>query len=319
LMWADGAETIHLVPPLFWDVYNEQSGPTDLGYPVSSYPLAEQDIQAMPALSELEQNMLQIFSDQPQRTVVFQRGAIVVDMNSGASEILHKQELNGGENKLLLGALGVLADKFWSEIGDPSQTSSCDYLTFSSAATATRNEFVGKMMKVISLIPLKSALTVAEAETWAGKLLLGATNWLLDMVGEEDPAPSFLSAFGGQVVGIIYPHLFGDILALPMGVAVDASVERAIQESYDHMKETLMVSLEIEADQYISQLGETTGTTTLIAYNPYTHFVTIIIRADCSNELYVVQYRADDEASPADQTTTWEGIPYFWKLPGEHF
>jgi hypothetical protein len=316
-MQAQGTDDVRVVPPAFWHAYETQSGPKEIGYPIVGYPLQEPAAQRSLDLSEDELGMLQSFLAQPQRVMAFQRGSIVVDRDSGAAEVLNRQVLNGGETKLALGALSVLADKYWSEFADPSADFGCDHMTLNSAAAAAGGRFVTDVMNTIKWLPIKSALAVVPVNSVGGRLLLAASEVFVGALSGQDWVPSLVSQFAQEIVGSIYPYLFGQVLELPLGAATDQAIDLRTDQIYEHMKETLVIRLRIEEGQYRARLGETTGTTDLIVYNPYTHLVTIVIDSDCNeHELYVIQYRANAEAEPAQPTDTWDGVPRFWKFPG---
>jgi hypothetical protein len=317
LLQPSGMESVYLVPPGLWEVYQEAS--EEIGYPLSSYPIDESRWRDQPGISEDTRAILNLWEQQPFRMQVFEHGSLIWLDAGGDVEIVEYGKVasvfNLGEANLLLGVRRELGEVY-TNLYVTGKGDTCFANTMRHAANMAADASGDILIPQVALIPIRAVLTGTSLtiETALGKFALAASEVLVEVAGGEDLEDAVQIVIVGKVIDSIYTKAVGDIISTPL-------------------KETSMIILEEEGDRLSRdriynestiQIGDGNIKFTAdmnaklsIQYDPITRTLTGVVVSDCAPQGIAFFYRAEpDTGYMADATQVWDGRVHFIDLAG---
>lgn len=310
LMKAAGSPSVRCVPPRFWDVYIARGGLEKVGYPISSYPLDDSAWQNLPGLTDDTHALLATWSEQPYRTMIFEKGAILFTSDWERSEVVKAEPLSGGETQLV-GAVGTVFTRKYLDLDAPDE---CSLETFQFTGNAGNREWVMRLGTRISFAPLEGSLTVASgaAESPLCRMALAGARYLLKMAHADDPKTETLAFVAGMVLDRFYAKAVGDFLSKPLTQLTVESAKLEFASLYTHR---LHAKMSVSKSDSPIRGSPTMNVYVFAMYDEYTHMVSGMVKSDCAPDGFGFQFRADPtSAMPVGAEGVWDGRARFWSL-----
>jgi hypothetical protein len=312
LMKANDSESVRVVPPQFWKVYEDGNWRDRIGYPVSSYPLNDAKWQNISSLSAETQDMLTIWSKQPYRVMLFQHGSIIFTSDWSNSEALEAMPVTGGGTNLLLGVGRGFKDKYEDMLLFSPNSDQCAIETFRHAKMATVGEATERLLTDVAFLPLESTLIVVTAgtESIVAKVGLTGAEYLLELAHSEEPKEDTVSFVAGLFLDSFFSKAVGDFLSQPLS---ELTVEFAKQDFEKLYPDRLSEQVSLTKSATPGPFSPTMNVKVATLYDPLTHMASGIVTSDCLPDGLAYQFRVDPETAYPVQEGVWAG-PLYWNL-----
>lgn len=316
LMQPRGLETVHVVPPDLWAAYEEEAA-TQIGYPLSSYPLDDWRWKEQSGIPSETRAILNRWKEQPFRVQVYENGSL---MWRDGGDVVEVVEYGRGVSFMSLGTVTLLQGarrelgSLWLDSSAAGHGHTCFAKTIRHGANMAASASGDKLIPQVALLPVRSTLVGADLKVGSllGEFSLSAARVLVDLAGGDELGEAAGYAVVGQVIDAIYTKSVGDIATVPLKEATMIVLK----------EEVARLSRGRIAEESSLQLGERYGRFQAdmnaqlnIEYDPLTRTLTGVIVSDCAPKGIAFFYRVDlSTGHKSDATQVWDGRVHFIDL-----
>ncbi len=306
---ADG-EAVQVIPPHFWEAYQEEGGATELGYPLSSYPLEDTVSTSDPRYTRLnnaDQTLLDAWQAQPFHIQTFSKGSIFYTSGWTDYETLMAEALRGGETNLTASATSAFMGRARGTSGEALILDACLQTTLEDAWLRALGQTLSDVVREIEFLLVETGLTAFSLGTDRPVIQVGVeiAHVILERASGTEWDEVAAAQTAGLLVDSVYSKAITDYLSKPLA----AFTEEAVQLEYEAFEKD-RISREI----IIPPDGRRAGAHVAMTYDPWTHMVTGMIHSGCNENGYLFQYRVHpDSATPVyEATAAWPGGVRFY-------